>query len=66
MARTLASGDRSEIDPDLVCAWYFSSGTDEVLHLSFDDAAYIFSEVVPLETNDFTRLWEDHKLYMST
>ena len=66
MARTLASGARSEIDPDRVCIWYFTSGKNELLQLSFDPTLYLFSHVLPLDTHDFTHLWEQNRLYMTT
>jgi len=53
------------VDPEKVCAWRFSSWTDEALQISFDPEWYTYSNPVNLETN-FLDLWSENRLYSTT
>ncbi len=63
----LATGDRNEIDPDTVCAWNFSSGSqdNQVVQISFDPVWYTYSLPVAMG-NDFAELRSGNRLYYTT
>jgi len=61
----LAEGDRSEIDPEKICARNFASWTDELLQISFDSGVYTYAMPVPAG-KDFAELRTGNRLYYTT
>lgn len=63
----LKTGDRNTIDPEKICAWYFSSWIDDhkFLQISFDPEAYTYAVPVDAGTN-FNALWSGNRLYYTT
>ncbi len=60
----LETGDRNVIDPEKICAWYFSSWIDDhkVLQISFDPEAYTYA--VPVDAGaTFNDLRSGNRLY---